>query len=219
MFRLFWHLLSFPFAIGFFGIGMGPSSEEKSQYNNLNSQNQFATGLGESDISQSSAFMSAILSGDPTKTAQALAPQISGIQQRAGQEKKTIAEFGNRGGGTNAKAAGIDTAASGAVTNLVGGATADAAKGLASLGTSLFGAGQSGTQAAFGEAKTLHDQTEAMFNDIFKSSAQVAGAVAGGFGGGGELPGGTPGFTSPVDSSGGTTWGGTGESGDVFGGS
>ena len=182
MLHLLWHLLSFPLAMGFFGIGMGPSTQEKQQYGQLTADAGWATGQGESDIAQSSKFMSDILSGDPTRTAQALAPQISGMQQRAEQQKDTIAQTGNRSGGHTAKVASIDAGTRGEVTNLVGGLTTHAADSLGAMGSDLFGKGMAGTETAFGEAKTTHDQTEAMFNDIFKSSAQVASGIAGGVG-------------------------------------
>ena len=182
MLHLLWHLLSFPLAMGFFGIGMGPSTQEKQQYGQLTADAGWATGQGESDIAQSSKFMSDILSGDPTRTAQALAPQISGMQQRAEQQKDTIAQTGNRSGGHTAKVASIDAGTRGDVTNLVGGLTTHAADSLGAMGSDLFGKGMAGTETAFKETQTMHDQTEAMFNDIFKSSAQVASGIAGGVG-------------------------------------
>ena len=185
MLHLLWHLLSFPLAMGFFGIGMGPSSQEKQQYGQLTADAGWATGQGESDIAQSSKFMSDILSGDPTRTAQALAPQISGMQQRAEQQKDTIAQTGNRSGGHTAKVASIDAGTRGDVTNLVGGLTTHAADSLGEMGSNLFGKGMAGTESAFGEAKTLHDQESAKINDLVSSiSKTVMGAATGGMGGG-----------------------------------
>ena len=68
------------------------------------------------------------------------------------------------------------------MTNLVGGLTTHAADSLGAMGSDLFGKGMAGTETAFKETQTMHDQTEAMFNDIFKSSAQVASGIAGGVG-------------------------------------
>ena len=185
MLHLLWHLLSFPLAMGFFGIGMGPSTQEKQQYGQLTADAGWATGQGESDIAQSSKFMSDILSGDPTRTAQALAPQISGMQQRAEQQKDTIAQTGNRSGGHTAKVASIDAGTRGDVTNLVGGLTTHAADSLGEMGSNLFGKGMAGTESAFGEAKTLHDQESAKINDLVSSiSKTVMGAATGGMGGG-----------------------------------
>ena len=186
MLHLLWHLLSFPLAMGFFGIGMGPSTQEKQQYGQLTADAGWATGQGESDIAQSSKFMSDILSGDPTRTAQALAPQISGMQQRAEQQKDTIAQTGNRSGGHTAKVASIDAGTRGEVTNLVGGLTTHAADSLGAMGSDLFGKGMAGTETAFGEAKTMHDQNMSRIGDLVSSiSKTVMGAAKGAQNGGG----------------------------------
>ncbi len=42
----------------------------------------FATGLGESNLSQASNFWSSILSGDQSKIAKTLGPEIGAIQQQ-----------------------------------------------------------------------------------------------------------------------------------------
>jgi hypothetical protein len=132
--------------------------------------------MGEGDLTASNQFMTSILSGDPTKVTQALAPQIAGIQGRTQQEKNTVAQFGGRSGGTAATTAGLDTAAKGDVTNLVGSLTGNAASSLASTGSNLLSTGLAGNQAAFGEADTLHQQNLAKINDIIKSITSVAAA-------------------------------------------
>lgn len=167
----------------FFGIGMGPSGQEKAQYNALSGDAAFAEGLGENSLAASAKFMQDVLSGDPTRISTALAPQISGIQQRTQQQKNEMSQFGTRSGGTAAAAAGLDSTARGDVTNLVGGLTNSAASGLASLGGNLFNTGVSARGTAFQEAKTMQDQVGAMWNDIFSSAASVAGGVMGGMGG------------------------------------
>lgn len=85
-----------------FGIGYGPSQNEKTQYGELSNASGFATNLGEKDLTASSDFMNAILSGDATKQAQVLAPEISAAKTSAAQDRKTGAEFGTRSGGTTA---------------------------------------------------------------------------------------------------------------------
>lgn len=168
-----------------FGIGMGPSKQENSQYNNLNASSAFATGLGESDLTASSKFMTDILSGDPTKVATALAPQINQQQQRTQQAKDTTAQFGPRSGGTAATVANMGAADRASTTDLVGNLTGKAASDLGSVGSNLLNTGMEGNQAAFSEANTEHDQALAQLNDIFKSSAAVAtGLFTGGAGGG-----------------------------------
>jgi hypothetical protein len=162
-----------------FGIGYGPSKAEEQQFGALNSASQFATGLGEGDLTKSSDFMSSILSGDSSKISQALAPQIGSAKERAQQGTKTAAEFGGRSGGTAASTAATNDKVHSDITDLIGSLTGSSVSGLATAGSDLLGKGISGTTTAFNEANTMQKQRAAIFDDIFKSSAQVAGAVAG----------------------------------------
>jgi hypothetical protein len=50
---------------------------------------------------------------------------------------------------------------------------------LNSTGQNLFTAGQSGFGVGFDQAKTMHDQNMAKWNDIFSSIGSVASGVAG----------------------------------------
>ena len=162
-----------------FGIDMAPSGQEKSQFNQLNQSSGFATGLGEGDLTASSDFMRGLLSGDPTKVSQALAPQIKAIQDRSQQQKNTTAQFAPRSGGTAATTANIDTAAKGDLTTLTGELTGGAATSLASTGAGLLSAGMTGNEAGFSEAKTMQDQQAAKWGDIISSIASTVGTVAG----------------------------------------
>ena len=159
-----------------FGIGMGPSSQENQQYNQLGASSNFSTGLGEQNLTASSKFMNGILSGDSSKISQALAPQIGAAKASANSQRLADTTQGNRSGGTAASTAAASDKAHSDITNLIGGATSGAASGLASSGGSLLSSGMSGNQAAFGEANTLQQQHEAKMNDIFKSVAAVAAA-------------------------------------------
>ena len=185
-------ILAFPM---FFGIGMGPSSQENQQYGALSGIGKFGTSAGEADISAANNFWTSILSGDPGKISQVLGPAISGINKRGQEEKKTLGEFGNRSGGTNAEAQSIDDTTRGAVTTMTSDLTGKAGSELGSLGTGLLNTGLSATSSAFDAAKVLHDQNQAKMNDIFKSIASVAAAIpTGGMslgglaGGGGGMP-------------------------------
>jgi len=171
-----------------FGIGVGPSSQEKSQYNALNASSSFATNLGESDLSKSSNFFSTILSGDQSKIAQLISPEANTMKQQAGQRKATTAQFGTRSGGTAAAGQAIDTSTLGSINSMISSLMGTSASNLASTGSSALGMGMQGTQAAFGEAKTMQEQSAAKWNDIFKSAASVAGSVMG------ALPGNAGGF-------------------------
>lgn len=165
-----------------FGIDMAPSGQENTQYNNLSGASSWATNQGQQDINQSSQFMSAILSGDPGKIGQVLGPQIQAIQGQGQQKKQVNAQFGNRGGGTNASNQTIGDDTTKGVNNMVSSLTGSAVSDLSSTGQNLLNTGMSGSAAAFGEANAMQKQKASQWNDIFKSISGIAGGVAGGVG-------------------------------------
>ena len=164
---------------GFFGIGQGPSREEKQQYGLLSGIGGFGSTQGKSDIMQAQNFWSSILSGDMGKISEVLAPQISSINRQTQQRKKTASEFGNRGGGTNAYAQSLDDNALSTIREMIANLTGTAASNLGNMGENLLNTGLYGGEAAFGAAKTIHDQNAAKWNDIFKSIQTVAAGAAG----------------------------------------
>lgn len=134
-------------------------------------------GLG--DLSTSTDFMKSILSGDPTKIAQVLGPQIRAIQEQGTQQKKTTAEFGNRGGGTNATNQRIGDTTRSQINDLISSLTGSSVNSLASTGSSLLSTGLSGFGTAFNAANVMQGQSASKWNDIFKSIGSViAGAGA-----------------------------------------
>ena len=188
-----------------FGIDMGVSGDQKQQYADLTSAGGFATGEGEGDISASDKFFKDILSGDSTKTAQALAPQIGAAKTSAQQQTATDAQFGNRGGGTNASSAAANDRVHSDITGLVGETTGKAASTLGSEGSGLLSTGIGAATTGFDEASKMQKQKEAKFNDIINSSVAVAaapftgGGEAGGERGAQEGDGGGDGSTPPLD--------------------
>lgn len=108
----------------------------------------YATGLGENLTSQAGNLVTSLLSGDPTKSTQILAPQISATQQRAQQAKNALAQFSPRSGGTASTAAGIDTGTRGDIGNMIASLTGQALGTAGSMGTSLIDTGM----------KALNDQ-------------------------------------------------------------
>ena len=169
---------------GFFGIGAGPTSEEKSQYRDLAGAAKFATGQGEGDILSADNFWKAILSGDPSKISTVLGPLTSGINKRAQQQKKTAAEFGTRNGGTAAAQQEAGDQVRSEYDTIISGLTGQAASALGASGSSLLAAGVSAHEGAFSEANTIQQQHAAQLNDIFKSITSIAAAFVpeGGFG-------------------------------------
>jgi hypothetical protein len=201
---------------GFFGIGQGPNAGEGKQAGDTGALADFATSTGEGDIGAASGFWKSILSGDPSKIAQVLGPEISGINAQNQQNKKTQSEFGNRSGGTNASNQAADDKTRGSYNAGVSGLIGKAAGELGSLGSGLLSTGLSGHEAAFGQQQTIHDQTLAKWNDLFKSITSVAaapftgGASLGGLSGGSD-PGMGGGFKLP-------SFGGGGDGGGSGGG-
>jgi len=159
---------------GFFGIGQGPTKEEKNQYGEIGALSNFGTSQGESAISTSNDFWKAILSGDPSSISRVLGPQLSAINKQGQQQKKTLSEFGNRGGGTNAEAQTIGDRTREAGDSLVSSLTGTAAGALGASGESLLAAGLSGHEAAFSAANVIQQQKAAKLNDIFKSISSIA---------------------------------------------
>lgn len=179
---------------GFFGIGIGPSKDETGLEAALAQAGSFATGEGEKDILASDNFWQAILSGDPGQISKVLGPQMSGINKRGQQQKQTASQFGNRGGGTNAFMASTDDATRSSIDSMISQLTGTAASSLGSGGRGLLSTGVGANTSAFDASKTTHDQREAKWNDIIKSTIDVAaapftgGASLGGLAGGSNFP-------------------------------
>lgn len=166
-----------------FGIAEGPSQHEIGDRNTLAASSTFATGAGEGDITASNKFMQDILSGDPTKAASALAPEIGETQKQTQQAKNSLAQFGPRSGGTAASTANMDTAGRSNLIQLLGNLRGKSASDLGTMGSNLLGMGMEGTSTLFGQDKTMHDQSMQQLNDLAKSIADaVAGAATGGAG-------------------------------------
>src|SRR6185437_11209281 len=162
---------------GFFGIGQGPSGDEKRQFGEIRSLANFATGTGEKDIGAASNFWQSILSGDPSKTASVLGPEISGMNKQNQQKKKTTAEFGNRGGGTNASMQAEDESTRGAYNSILSSLTGSAASNLGSMGGGLLSTGLAAHGEAFDMSRVIHDQNEDKWKDLFKSIGDTLGTV------------------------------------------
>jgi hypothetical protein len=98
-------------------------------------------GQGQKNQNTASSFWNSILSGDSTKTSQALAPEISALKTSTAQDQKTASMFGPRSGGTAASNAAASDKAHGYIADLIGKLTNSSASSLASLGTSQVGTG------------------------------------------------------------------------------
>ena len=162
-----------------FGIGMGPSTQEKNEFGALSDLSNFATSSGESAITSANNFWSSILSGDPTQISKVLGPQLSAINKQGQQKLKTTSEFGNRSGGNNAfnQETGDKTRAT--ANDLISSLTSTAASALGASGSGLLSAGITGHEGAFIEANTIQSQHAAQMSDLFNSIAKLASSFGG----------------------------------------
>jgi hypothetical protein len=144
----------------FTGSNPGLSNAQKS----LGSLAGYSSNVGEQGTNAAMDYNKGILSGDPTKVAMTLAPEIKTLGEQGQQNKNTVAQFGNRGGGMNAVMAGLDDATRAKLISLMGGLRQGAAGQLGQLGTTNLQLGQQGNMDA---AKLAQQEHENMMNSIF----------------------------------------------------
>jgi hypothetical protein len=172
--------------MGFWGSLLGGSNPTLSKdINQFGQIGKFATGLGESNLSQSSNFMSSILSGNQSKIGKVLGPEISNIKGQGMESKMGTSQFSNRGGGSNASMQVADDKSRTSVNNMISSLLGKSASGLASSGSSLM---SQGMQAYGQQAQLSQEQMSNWSNSILGkgiSGAAKAGEsfAAGGLGG------------------------------------
>lgn len=132
------------------GLFGGSSSGLNTAIGGTQGLSGFSANQGQNSTTAGSNFFGSLLGGNPSQIAQTLAPEISQMQQGGQQQKANIAQFGNRSGGGNSAAQGIDSGNRASLTNLIGGLQSGAASTLLSsgqnlLGTALGGYGQLGS--------------------------------------------------------------------------
>lgn len=176
-----------------FGIGMGPSSGEYGATNALTGESGFSGAMGEGLLSNSSALINALLSGNQAETAKLLAPQIGQISKQANEKTQTNATFGSRSGGTNASNQNTMDAARSGVNDMISSLTSGALGAGASLGSNLLGKSMSGYNDVFNQNLTEQQQRLSQLNNLIQGIGSTAGAVAAGASGGGGLYGGLQG--------------------------
>ncbi len=161
-------------AIGFFSSLFGGSNPTLSKdINQFGQIGGYATGLGEQNLSQASNFMSSILSGDQSKIAKSLGPQISSIQQQTQQEKQAQSQFGPRGGGTTAKAQMYGDTSRASINEMINSLLGSSAGGLASSGQNLL---QQGTGAYGQQVNASQLQMQNWANSILGGKIRSLGA-------------------------------------------
>lgn len=137
----------------------------------------YGANNGEKAENAAGDYYGGILSGDPSKIAESLAPAIAANTQGAQQQKQTIGEFGARSGGNTSTANHIDSATRANTTNLIGGALNNAAAGEAGLGENQIASGTQNNQIS---GQFSQQMLQNIINSLFgKGISSAAGALEG----------------------------------------
>lgn len=118
--------------------------QNKTLNNNISNFGQiggWSTDLGEKSVGQGMKFMSDITSGDQSKIARSLGPEIKAEQGRSQQQKNITSQFGNRSGGNNAVLQASTDTTRGNISNMVAGLLNNSVAGLVSGGSGLLNQG------------------------------------------------------------------------------
>lgn len=153
----------------------GQNKVLNSDINQSGAISGYDTGVGEGLTSAGAQFQEGILSGDPTKEAEALAPETAAAQQQKQQQKDTLAQFGPRSGGTAAFTAGLDANTRGQLIKMLGGLKSSTAGEAVGEGTNLTG------QALSANAQQADESQQRMQNwqdSILGQGTQYAAGAA-----------------------------------------
>jgi hypothetical protein len=157
---------------GLFGVGGSAAKTDRKQqltswgdlqqlFNFGSKTGKQQTTEGGSGLSDSLNYFKSLMSGNPTKMSQVLAPQISTIQGQAAQTRSTASAFGNRSGGTNATTQATENAATQSIQQLFELLGPDAAKEVATIGAGEEGLGQGLLNLAGNSEATVGGQASA----------------------------------------------------------
>ncbi len=146
----------------------------QSEQNQFGALAGYETGVGEGLITPAAQYEESLLSGDPTKTAQAMAPEISANQQQTQQFKNQTAEFSPRSGGTAASVANADTSGRSNLIDLLGKEQSGAASTSLSAGSGLLDSASSNLGNEANLAEQWRKSQVSDIGQIGKAAAQIA---------------------------------------------
>ncbi len=162
--------------MSFFGSLFGGQSKVlDSNINKFGSMGDFASSMGEKDLTASSNFNNAILSGDSSKQASVLAPEIGAAKTSAQQEAKTRSQFGTRSGGTAASNVASGDKVHSDITSMIANLTGTAASTLGAQGSNLLQQGMD----AFGKQIDASQQQMENWNNSILGKGMTTAAAAG----------------------------------------
>lgn len=195
-------------------MGGNPAQSEQNQFGSVAN---YGINTGEGATTAANNYYQGILSGNPQKMAETLAPEISAGQQEVQQQAQTNAEFGNRSGGTNASTQAAQGQERGNIIDLMGGLQKGAAGAEAGLGSNMLSQGSKNLANQANLALGWRNQQVNDVNGIASGVASIAMGLPMGGGGGGGIPmldtsggmgmtGGIDYGAPPVDTAGLSSW-------------
>lgn len=180
-------------------FGLGGSSSKTDRKHSLEGwgalkdimYNTKASGLkqtaeGAGGLTSAADYFKALMSGDQAKMSQVLAPQISVIKGQNQQRVNTLAQFGNRSGGTNAAAQSDTEAATKSIQQLFDMLGPQAAEEVArisgvqeSLGSNLLGISTHAAGTLSGQAEQARAGDTKNEMDTAAGAGQAIAALLG----------------------------------------
>jgi hypothetical protein len=174
---------------GIFDLASGdPAAGEE---NKLDALGNYQTGVGEGLTTAGAAFDESILSGDPSRIAQTLVPEISAGQTGVEQQALQNANFGTRSGGTAASTNAAQAGERANIIDLEGGLEQGAASSALGAGSGLLSGASGNIQSEAGLANQRRQQVNSDVGNIAQSAAAIAAPFLGGAGAA------APGMSSP----------------------
>lgn len=159
----------------FGGILGGQNSTLNSTIGKAGDISTFGTNTGQGAITDANQYYQNILSGDPSKIAESIAPEIQAGQQQTQQAKQGLAQFGTRSGGTAAASAGADAANRGNIISLIGKLQQGAASGETGIGENQTALG---LNANMQQAQMSQQQLQNYINSILGKSISTGVSAA-----------------------------------------
>lgn len=163
----------------FGGILGGQNKTLGSDINKAGDISTFGTNTGQGAITDANKYYQDILSGDPSKIAQSIAPEIKAGADQTQQEKNNLAQFGTRSGGTAAASAGADAANRSNIISLIGRLQQGAASGETGIGENqtALGLNANGQQAQLSQQQLQNYINSILGTSIYGAEGVGLGAL------------------------------------------
>ena len=157
----------------------------QDQADSTKAKSQALAGQGQEALGPVLEYFKKLVGGDQQELLAATRPERARVIDQYDTARKTISQFGGRGGGANAALAGSQFSEANELSNITAMARTNAANSSAQIGETLTGLGLSADQLATAD---LNSVVSAILNkkylDVTKSGqkAQLAGGITEGLG-------------------------------------